>query len=99
MGILASHVSTKGRADERACIPGTNIDKLSNALDFRGLMEISRCNGLANHVDVRPGRDELHLLKVHDIFQLSSDLASFAEKLGMKEVADAPLVAIPARQR
>ena len=46
-------------------------------------------------IEVRASRDDLHLLELHDILQLSAQFASFAEELGMKEMPDTPIVTIP----
>ena len=88
---MRSRVKYEGLGD----VPSPDIHKLANTLDTRCLVEVACTNRLAHHVKIRAGRDELHLLHLHDILELHPDLACLSQKLRMEEMLHAPIIAEP----
>lgn len=74
--------------------PGPDVHILSNTLHPRSLVKVSGRDALSDDIPIRPNRQQLHLLLLHDILQLSTDFTGLAHELGVEEVLHAPVVAV-----
>ena len=54
---------------------------------------------IPGYIVICAGRDDLHLLHLHNVFQLSTHLTRLAKKLGMQEMFDSPIIAKPGSKR
>jgi hypothetical protein len=59
----------------------------------------SKAKDRPNNIIIRPSRNDLHLLEIHDILQLYTDLPRLPEKFGMQEVSQSPIITEPTRTR
>ena len=58
-------------------------------------MKITRTDALAHHVPLGAARDEVHLLRVHDVLQLLSHFAHLAHGFHVDEVLATPRGRVP----
>ena len=58
-----------------------------------------RARDVPDHVKVRSGRDDVHLLELHDVLELHAHLPRLLQQLRVQEVPQAPVVAVPRRGR
>lgn len=47
---------------------------------------------LPQNIEVRPSRNDLHLLEFHDIFQLDAHFPSLTQELGVQEMPYGPII-------
>ena len=75
------------------------VGVLPYALQLGGLMEVRRADGLAHDVPFRPAGHVIHLLLLHDVQQLRSDLAHLLHRFRVHVMLVAPcrgvLVVLP----
>ena len=90
-----------------------DINVLSNTLDSGSLVEVSGYDAfpaisafdhvseknIPNDVPICTAGQYLHLLSLHDIFQLTSDFSCFPHQFRMKEVLHTPAIAVSVHQR
>lgn len=66
---------------------GATVHVLADALYATGLVEVALDETLADRIPVGTARDEGQLERLHDVFELSTDFAGFAQDLAVQEVS------------
>merc|ERR1712168_789380 len=71
-----------------------SVDILTNSLEPSGLMEVSSAYTFPSHIPVCATTDQLHLLGLHYLLQLSPHLPHLLHGLHMDEMVRAPLTRV-----
>jgi hypothetical protein len=72
--------------------PSSDIHKFPDTFNARRLVEVTSSNRLPKDIEICSSGDDIHLLKLHDVLQLSPYFTRFPEQLGMQKVSHGPVV-------
>ncbi len=67
-------------------------DRFSGSLVGQWSTSCDQRSDLPQNIEVRPSRNDLHLLEFHDIFQLDAHFPSLTEELGVQEMPYRPII-------
>ena len=77
----------------------SDVNKLPDSFDPCCLVEVASSDRFSKDIEICPCGYDIHLLKFHDVLQLSPYFTCFSEQLGMQKVSHGPVVTESAKMR